>query len=464
MAELKTPLADAVAAYIAKGRVRGHMPGHKGKSVGYLARFGDLAAWDVTEADGLDDLHSPVGAIAEAAALMADAVGAKCAHLLVNGASVGIQAAILTACAPGDTLLLPRNAHRAVWAALALGDVRPLWLPVAAEEGLPLALSPKQLNDTLAAHPEVKAVFLLNPSFYGVFGDLRECIAVAHSYGVLTIIDEAHGAHLPFVRPELAAARLGADLAVDSWHKSMGSLGQTAVLLNNRADLQPERWLTLLQTSSPSYPLLASLDWARAEWQGLAAERREGLRRARRQAEAAFEQLAALRLIGGADLPLGFAYDDTKLLFYSSLGHSGWQISEALRACGVEPEFADSRFVLFLLTYADGDLTPLCGALQAADRLLAGTKPQGTALPRSLPLPRQIATPFVAAHSPWEYLPLRDSAGRVAAGLLTPYPPGIPLVGPGEEISAEIIAELLRIISGGGRVQGIEDGLVPVLL
>lgn len=460
MTEIKTPLADAVQAYQSTGRVRGHMPGHKGSAAGYLARFGELACWDLTETDGLDDLHEPVGAIAQSERLLAGAVGAKYAYMLVNGATVGIQAAILAACRPGDSIILPRNAHRSVWSALALGDVRPLWLPVEEQDGLALGLSPDKLDKMLAAHPEAKAVFLVNPSFYGVLPDLPGLLAVARRHNVISIVDEAHGAHFAFVQPQYAAARLGADLVIDSWHKSMGSLGQTAVLLNNRDDLQPQRWLTLLQTTSPSYPLMASLDLARAEWQREAVARAERIWANRAALEQAV-QGSVLALLGAADVPPGFAFDRTKALLKSRAGHSGWQLAAALRAAGVEPEFADGRFALLLLTYADDGAALAQGVAQAA-ALLADVAPEPVPTSPQIKLPYAALTPFLAAHSGIEQLPLADAVGRISAGLLVPYPPGIATVGPGEVISAEAVAYLQGF---AGEVQGLAaDGMVAVCI
>ncbi len=458
MNSFKTPLADAVQAYIDKGRVRGHMPGHKGSAEGYLSRFGCLAAWDLTETDGLDDLHEPVGAIAEAERLMAAAVGADEAFLLVNGATVGIQAAILAACRPGDTLLLPRNAHRSVWSAMAIGDVRPLWLPVPRANGLALAVTPQQLDNALTKNPQVKAVFLVNPSFYGVLPNLPELLAVAKRHGVITIVDEAHGAHFAFTAPELAAARLGADMVIDSWHKSMGSLGQTAVLLCNRRELAPQRWLTLLQTTSPSYPLLASLDMARAEWQQYGACRGERLRQNRAMAAGLLADCDCLHMVTAADLSADFAYDDTKLLLRSNRGHSGWQIAQALRMAGVEPEFADGGFALLLLTYADD--AAMLAALPAAEAYLAQQTPNTVAAAPDLPLPKAVLTPFAAAHAAWQQVPLAAAVGRVSAGVLTPYPPGIAAVGPGEVITAEAAAMLAAF---AGEVQGLGNGTVSVV-
>ena len=462
------PLVDALRGYIAGGRLRQHMPGHKGEpgALGLLGEWGELARWDVTEADGLDDLHAPDGAIMQAESLMAGACGAARAHFLVNGATVGLLAAIMAACGPGQKILLPRNAHRSVWNAAALSGCTPVWLPVrVSADGLPLGVQVADVEAALLRHPDIRAAFFVYPSFYGVCVDMPGLLACCRRYGVLTVVDEAHGAHLPFVQPDSAAARLGADMVVDSWHKSMGSLGQTAVLLVNRPELQPERWLTMLQTSSPSYPLLASLDAARAEWVEYADSRRESLRQNRESLRRALPGAAVLRLYEGDTLPPGFAYDGTKGLLYSAAGHSGWQIADALRRAGVEPEFADDRRVLFLLTYADDAALwqQRADALRRADALLAGIMPCAAGLPQDMALPEMALLPAEALRREVAYLPLAECAGRVAAGLLTPYPPGIPWVGPGEVIPAEVVQAAAALLAGGGRLQGLDAaGRLPV--
>lgn len=456
----RTPLAAAVQEYIEGGAQRGHMPGHKGAKGGYLARFGELADWDLTEVKGLDDLHCPVGVIRESERLMAAAVGANSAYFLINGATVGIQAAILSACRPSETILLPRNAHRAVWSALAIGDVRPLWLEVAEEADLALGITPDELDKVLSEHSEVRAVFLINPTFYGVLPNMRGLLEVARRHGVYTIVDEAHGAHFAFTAPKLSAARMGADLVIDSWHKSMGSLGQTAVLLCNNEELLPERWLTLLQSTSPSYPLMCSLDLARAEWEREKDERTRRMAENRRLLEQTVAECECLRIIGGADMPSEFQYDETKILLYSRTGHSGRQLAEALRQVGVEPEFADARFVLLLLTYADS-AELWAEALRQADREIAAKQAESLRTKPVSGLPEYVLTPFAAAHSPVEQVPLSAAAGRISAGLLVPYPPGIATVGPGEVISAEAAAFLSEF---GGEVQGVSPtGLVDVI-
>lgn len=472
----KTPLVQAIAEYLAKNRRRQHMPGHKGQkqALRLFRHWGSLAAWDVTEADGLDDLHSPSGAIQQAEALLAAAVGAGRAHFLVNGASVGILAAILAVSAerPGCSILLPRNAHRAAWNALALADCQPVWLPVQqlSPHGLPLGITARQLQTACLNHPGCQAAFFVYPSFYGVCIDLPQMLAVCQNNGLISVVDEAHGAHLPFTAPEKSAVRLGADLVIDSWHKSMGSLGQTAVLLQNgRPDLQPERWLTMLQTTSPSYPLLASLDAARAEWAELKAERRQALQQEREEIAAALQQTGLLRLYQAADLPPEFSYDPTKALLYSAAGHSGWQLAEALRQAGLEPEFADWRWALLLLSYADmlppQSLPGLLAALRQADKILQQipAQPLPAALALQPPTPKQVLRPAQAVRKPVRRVPLKSAAGLTAAGLLTPYPPGIPWLGPGELIEPEHIEAAEALLQAGGRLQGIEDGKLPVI-
>lgn len=497
MSGIKAPLAAAVAAYINEGRLRGHMPGHKGHSSanGLFACWGELAAWDVTEAEGLDDLHAPAGAIAEAEALLAAAVGAGQAHFLVNGASVGILASVLAACgklraerqslkAEDIRVVLPRNAHRSAWNAVALAGCTPVWLPVQMmrieETGLALGVTLKQLELALQIEQNVAAALFVYPNYYGVCVELRAMLAACREKGVLSVVDEAHGSQLAFVEPERSAVRLGGDLVVNSWHKSMGSLGQTAVLLaslNNKrglaANLRLPQWLGMLQTTSPSYPLLASLDAARAEWCLYGESRAAALRQNRERLREITGGLKLLQLFEEAMLPAGFGnfrYDESKGLLFSRAGHSGWQIAAALRQAGIEPELADQRFALLLLSYAD-DLadTGWRRALQLADELLQQV-PAAEIAGRCFDfgLPEQVMPPGEALPRQAVYLPLAEAAGRIGAGLLTPYPPGIPWVGPGERINSEIVEGLLAVLAAGGRIQGLhgdsnDEPLVAVL-
>lgn len=469
------PIVRAIEEYLAKDRLRQHMPGHKGQkqAMGLLAHWGDLAAWDLTEADGLDDLHSPTGAIRQAEKLMAAATDAKRAYLLVNGASAGILAAILaaTAASPDSSLILPRNAHRSVWHALTLAGCRPIWLapPPSRPHQPPLGITPQQLQNACQADVNCRAALFVYPSYYGVCPDLPSMLAVCRQNNLISIVDEAHGAHLPFISPTKGAARLGADLVIDSWHKSMGSLGQSAVLLNNLPPerLQPERWLTLLQTTSPSYPLLASLDAARAEWCEQTAERAAALQQEREAIAQTLQQTTILRLYNAEDLPGGFSYDYTKALLYSAAGHNGWQLATALRQAGIEPELTDADWALLLLSYADGlqpaGIAGLLTALRQTDEFLQATPPQPVAAADlNLTLPKQIMLPAEAMRRPSRLLPLKQAAGRTAAGLLTPYPPGIPWLGPGELIEKEHLEAAEILLQAGGRLQGLNNGLIPV--
>ncbi len=474
----QTPLIQAIEEYQAKNRQRQHMPGHKGQkqALGLFRNWGNLAGWDLTEADGLDDLHSPAGALKQAQEMLAAVVGAKQAHFLVNGATVGILAAILAATAehPGCSVLLPRNAHRAAWNALALADCQPVWLPVQyLPHGLPLGITPQQLQTACQNSPGCQAAFFVYPSYYGVCVDLAQMLAVCRENQLISIVDEAHGAHLPFIAPDMAATRLGANLVIDSWHKSMGSLGQTAVLLqNDRPDqpgLRPERWLTMLQTSSPSYPLLASLDAARAEWSEQAAARGLALQQEREAIAEALQQTKLLRLYNAADLPSHFSYDQSKALLYSAAAHSGWQLAEALRQSGLEPEFADWQWVLLLLSYADmlpdNGLPQLLRALRRADYILQQTPPRpiNEKYLCQPPSPQKVLNPAEAMRKPIRKVQLKSAAGLLAAGLLTPYPPGIPWLGPGELIEPEHIAAAESLLQAGGRLQGVENGMISVL-
>jgi arginine/lysine/ornithine decarboxylase len=292
-------------------------------------------------------------------------------------------------------------------------------------------------------------------------------LEICREHGVISIVDEAHGSHFAFVQPELSAVRLGADIVIDSWHKSMGSLGQTAVMLVNNSNLHPERWLTMLQTTSPSYPMLASLDEARAEWQEKAADRSARLEADWEEICMTTSELSHLRIYQCSDLPEGYIFDKTKLLIYSATGHTGWQVAEALRKAGIEPEFADRKGVLFLLSYADVEAGILVmeDFLRLADTLLDDVVPETKEVRELLPLPEVALTPAETLQKDAEFIPIRQTVGRISAGLLTPYPPGIPWVGLGEVINDEVIQAYELRIAAGAQVQGLtQDGLFPVVI
>ena len=433
-----TPLYDALTAFAGTDPLRMHMPGHKGKALPE-GPLGTVTRLDFTELPPTGDLFDGGGAIGQAEELWAKAFHMDSCLFLTGGSTQGVHTALALACRPGDTVLLDRGCHRSAYNALALLDLKPVYLerPWLAGPGICGPISPRDVENWLEQRPEIKTLCITSPTYYGVLSDIPALAEVMHRHGGTLVVDGAHGAHLPFLGIDHLSA---ADLAVVSAHKTLPALGQTALLFSNgsfsHADLR--RMGSVYGSSSPSYPLMASLDLCRAwmEGEGSAAYR------------AAVEQVAALRRdypsLTDADAPL----DPARFVLRAA---DGFAAQAALEEMGIWPEMADAGHVVFIPTCAD-DVENFARLRAGLDRLDLGA-PAG--FPPPPPLPEMLCSPRQALFSPHEALPLDRAEGRVAAQQIAPYPPGVPVVAPGEAISKKTIAYLHQIGYNSG-----EDVLV----
>lgn len=434
-----TPLYDALRAFAGQRPLRMHMPGHKGKSLG-IPELSGGAALDVTELTPTGDLFAGGGPIEGAEALWARTFRMPGCLFLTGGSTQGIHAALTLACRPGEAVLLDRGCHRSVYHALALLDLRPVYLtrPWLAETGVTGPISPDEVERALTEHPDCRTVCITSPTYYGVLSDIPALAERVHRRGGTLVVDGAHGAHLPFLGIDHLSA---ADLAVVSAHKTLPAPGQTALLLGGAAFPQEElrRVGAVYGSSSPSYLLMAALDVCRAwmEEEGAAAYRRaaELVRRLRTRLPALTE----------ADAPL----DPTRFVFCTP---DGFAARRALEADGIYVELADRGHVVCIVTCMDTgeELERLYRALAA----LPGGRDGG--YPPPPPLPEQVISPRTAFFAPRERIPLARAAGRIAAGQVAPYPPGVPVAAPGERIEKKTVAYLRQI------GYNMEEG-IPVL-
>lgn len=455
-----TPLIAAIADRLARLRDRAHVPGHQG-------RPGDRALaeawgpgvwqWDLTELAGLDNLAAPSGPIAAAQAEAAAAVGAAETWFLVNGSTGGILAAILATVGDGETILMARNVHQSAIAALILSGAQPVWLPVPIEPDWAMAgpIEPTTIAAALAQHPEAKAVFVVSPTYYGLTSDLAAIAAIAHGHGLPLIVDGAHGAHFGRHRGLPAhAIATGADLVIESTHKTLGGLTQAAMLHRAPGALGPAserlraalRWV---QSSSPSYLLLASLDGARrsagdpGSWQ-----------RTIDLAQSARDRLGALAGVRVLNQP---GQDPLRLTF-TVAGRSAYDLDDWLdRDHGLAIELADSQNLVLVLTpYTDPGL--IDRLITAMAQLPAHQPPEPTTQPTPIappPEPIAVLSPRQAARAPQTIVPLAEAIGHVAATWVCPYPPGIPLLVPGERVTPAAIDQVRSILAAGGDVVGL---------
>lgn len=406
---------------------------------------------DLTEAPGLDDLHAPEGVIAEAQALAAEAFGAAHSFFLVGGTTAGLHGLILAACRRGEVLAVPRNAHRSVLGALILSGARPAWVRVAFHEVVDVATRVDRAS-LRAALSDAKAALLVHPTYYGMTGDLAAEIALVHDAGLPVLVDEAHGTHFAF-HPALPPSALscGADGVVQSTHKTGGSLTQSSMCHLGRQSRLPAprvaEMLRLVQSTSPSYLLMASLDLARRD---LALHGEAMWDRALGLARRARERLQKEPGIEVCDTD-----DPTKLLInVSGRSLTGFQAAEWLWSQGVAVESAGLRYILAVVTPGDSEasIEALTGALAALPEG-PGTPP----VPPEPPWPEVVMPPREAFLGPKEAVPLSQSVGRVSAELAAPYPPGIPVVAPGERLTADVVRYLQEAVSAGHHLQGPAD-------
>ncbi len=455
----KTPLLNALARHRRLKTIPFHMPGHK-KGKGIQPRFARLMktdpfSLDMTEVPGLDDLHNPGGPIEEAQSRAAQLFGADRTFFLINGTTVGIHAAILAVCKQGDEILLPRDIHRSVIGACILAGARPRYLPARLNRDFFIPLPPKveEVALGLQKYP-AKAVFQVYPSYYGLAGDLAGVTRVAHNLKIPVIVDEAHGAHFKFSdRLPAPALHLGADICIQSTHKTLGALTQASMLhvrgrLVDRGEVA--RQLGILQTTSPSYLLMASLDSATGhmEFSGKSlVDETVGLANRVREEINSLPGIRCLGTEGSGDNGV-FATDPTKMyISVRGTGLTGYQAADRLlKRYGIQVELGD-RFNI-LCMFSIGNTSEDAGKLAAALREMAAVKPRSKAAETlldfdTLPVPRQILTPREAWFARKRKVLLDDAIGEVAGEMVAPYPPGIPVLCPGEKVTHDIV-ELIR--------------------
>ena len=460
------PIVAAMKKYSADGVLPFHTPGHKqGRGAHELLRellTAEGLRQEVSLMDELDDLHAPHSCIKEAQNLAAKLWHADEAIFFVNGTTAAVQAMIFGTLRAGDLVMIPRNAHRSVIAGLILSGATPIFLPVEfdAEFNLPLNVSVETIERATKKFPQARAVLLVSPNYYGVAADVAKISQLVHAANMILLVDEAHGAHLTFC-DELppSAMEAGADLAAQSTHKLLGSLTQTSMLLLRKNFSESvRRAASLLQTTSPNQILLASLDIARLQMELDGREKISAAVVLARKLRGAIKKIHGLKTF---DAVKNFSLDATKVTVnVSGLGLTGQEAEEILRhELKVQCELSDAANLLFLITYSDTAET--ISKLVDALKLLPPRSPKKI---YSTPPPIEISiaelSPRETFYAPVEVVALRKSVGRICAEEITFYPPGIPLLMPGEKISAQVIESICQ---SHGRVIGASDSTLSTI-
>ncbi len=478
--QAQAPLFEAIRHYCGLDKAPFHTPGHK-QGQGIAPELMELLGpnvfkSDLTELPEVDNLHDPDGVIREAQALAAQAYGATRSWFLVNGSTCGVETLVMAVCDPGDKILLPRNCHKSAIAGVILSGAIPVYVEPDYDRDLGLAhgITAAAVERAVLANPDVKGVLIVNPTYYGVCGDIKSIAAVAHQHQLPLLVDEAHGPHFAF-HPELplSALEAGADLVVQSTHKVISGMTQASLLHMQGSRIDPNRVrnvLQLLQSTSPNYVLLMSLDVARRQMVFHGHELLTQTLALARQARERLNQIPGIVCFGAERIqssPGFFDLDETRLTV--TVSHLGWFGFEAHDQVNdrfmVQPEMSTLHNVVFILsigntqrdidrlvnsfaTLAQEQATPSTDLEQKMARLAAIQLP---------PLPPQRLSPREAFFGQIHRIPFQEAVGHVCAEIISPYPPGIPILVPGEEVTQAAVDYLLLVHEAGGFINGPED-------
>ena len=475
LSQTSAPIQEALERMKRARLVPFDVPGHKrGRGNPELAAFLGSACLDVdvNSMKMLDNLCHPVSVIRDAERLAAEAFRAAHAFFMVSGTTGSVQAMVLSAVGRGDKIIMPRNVHRSAINALILCGAIPIYVNPGIDDvlGIALGMRVEDIAAAIARHPDAKAVFVNNPTYYGICSDLRAITELAHAHGMKVLVDEAHGTHLYFSdRLPVAAMDAGADMAAISMHKSGGSLTQSSLLLCS--DSMPlgyvHQIINITQTTSASYLLLASLDISR---RNLALRGREVIDKiidlvayARDEINAIGDYYAYGReLIDGAAV---FDFDTTKLsIFTRPTGLAGIEVYDILRDdYDIQTEFGDIANLLAYVSVGDRpkDIERLVAALAEIRRNYR--KDPSKTLKMEYIDPVVVCGPQDAFYAEKESLPIAKSCGRICSEFVMCYPPGIPILAPGEQITEEILTYIRYAKKKGCQITGPEDMSIQYL-
>ncbi|MBV5260717.1 aminotransferase class I/II-fold pyridoxal phosphate-dependent enzyme [Synechococcus moorigangaii CMS01] len=470
-----TPLFSQLLELAHSAHAPFYAPGHKrGQGIfpGLTAAWGkEIFRADLPELPDLDNLFAPEGAIAAAQTLAAETFGADQTWFLVNGSSCGIVAAILAVVGEGEKILLPRNVHQSAISGLILSGAMPVFVnpPYDPQWDLSYGITPEAVEQALQIHPDLKAVFVLSPTYQGVCPDLGAIAKITQARNIPLIVDEAHGSHFKF-HPDLppTALELGADLVIQSTHKTLGAMTQASMLHLQGSRINPRkisRALQLVESTSPSYLFLASLDVAREQ---MALEGEKLWSQTLQLAQGARQELSqvhGLKIFAPQPQAGVQYYDPTRLTVdVSHLGLTGYEGDEIfVEQLDVIPELPLWRSLTFIITFGNTkkDIQAL---IRAFDTLSKNHQSQQPFNPLKLASNRTETlyalphlSPRQAFWAPSQAVPLTASINQICAELICPYPPGIPAIMPGETITFEIVETLQQILAAGGVITGAND-------
>lgn len=469
LSQKNAPIYEAMQKHRLNRVVPFDVPGHKGgRGNTELTDFLGINCLkaDVNSMKPLDNLCHPVSVIKEAQQLAAEAFKAHEAFFIVNGTTGSVQAMIMAACKENEKIIMPRNVHRSAINALVINGSVPVYVNpgVNSKLGIPLGMSVNEIKEAINKNPDAKAILVNNPTYYGICSDLKSIVELAHSHGMLVLVDEAHGTHFYFGENlPMSAMEAGADMAAVSMHKTGGSLTQSSLLLCNKSMNSDyvRQIINLSQTTSGSYLLMSSLDIAR---KNLALNGHDIFKKAVQFAEYARSEI---NKIGGyyafseelVNNDLVFSFDKTKLSIYTrDIGLAGIEVYDILRDdYNIQIEFGDIGNILAIISAGDRalEIERLLSSLAEIKRLYS--KDKAGMFDHEYINPEVVMTPKKAFYSNKKQVLIKESAGYICGEFVMCYPPGIPILAPGEKITDEIINYISYAKEKGCFMTGTQD-------
>lgn len=471
-------LGEELKKYSDAGTARFHMPGHKGISSCLEEVL--LLENDVTEVEGLDNLHHPTGVIKDLLENISKVYDSYRTFISTNGSTSSLQSAILGVTKPGEGILVDRNCHKSVYNAMILGDLDPVYLMPEYDDksGQSWIKDMDSLEDAIRSNGNIKAVVLAHPTYFGICCNMKKIVELVHRYKKILIVDEAHGSHLKFCRelPE-SALDLGADIVIQSTHKTLPSLTQSS-LLHVKNEKYVERigeMLSMMMTSSPSYLMMASIE---ASVDMMVEEGSERLKRNMVHVKKMVRKYSnAGRIFKGRDYFISrgvYDFDDTRLLFKTSdISIKGREAESILRKeYNLQVEMADINYINAFMTVCD-ELEDIEMLFKAVDEMVLkyGSISSGERdieeIERrpSCPMecPEIIMNIRKAFYSQKFSVDINEAVGKICGSHIIPYPPGIPLLCPGEMISREMVKKILEMNDSNIEVIGMDEGKIKII-
>lgn len=461
----KLPIVEGVLKYLEKQNTMFCMPGHKGgkgfKSTEIGSKlYENFIKADITEVEGMDNLHYPEGIIKEAEEKLSDFYGSKKSYFLVNGSTSGNLAMIFSAFNEGDKIIVERNCHRSIFNGIILRKLKPVYIKnkIYKKFNTPLSIDEKQLIKQMDKNRDAKGIIITYPNYYGICSNLKSITEEAHKRGMLVLVDSAHGAHFG-VNPRLpeSAVRLGADFVVMSSHKTLPSLTQTAYLhIGKNVDIgRTNFYVSSFLSTSPSYMLMCSMDYARYFLQENGLQEYDNLINLCNHYRKKINHLDGFHVIGYEDIN-PCKIDDTRFVLHGSREVNMYKLNNYLLNNKIQPEMCDGINIIFIFSTFNGeeDFEKLYNVLQNCDlNKIKGNKIEIT----DYEIPKMAYMPYEVLHVDAEKINYTKAVGRICGKDLVPYPPGVPVVLQGEIIDIDTLKVLEYYVKGNETILGMDE-------